>query len=227
MARAKAASVGHNVNGGLSDEDAAALTTHYQLKILEDQRKVDALMVDLRAARGAVNGHFKRMTADLGFTRKEFEAEVISKLNMTEAEYVASERKRDRLHRLAGLKQGEQIDLLDHLADTVDEELAAEADGYRAGKRADDPTPPSHVAPIMHQAWMKGWHKGQEENAMQLGRAQEILAARVPAQGMEPVDPVEADLDEDEEADELEQARKLAESGWTKPSAEEATFPAE
>lgn len=171
------APAGHN-KGPLSEEDAAALTTHYELKIREAQRKVDAIQVDLKSARDVVNGHFKRMTADLGFTRKEFEAEVIEIANKTEAEYLAGERRRARLHRLAGKNPGEQLDLEEVIADTVDDEIAAEAEGYRAGRRADDPTPPSHIAGIMQPAWMRGWHKGQEENGLRLARAAEVLRAR-------------------------------------------------
>jgi hypothetical protein len=168
---------GHN-KPPLSDEDAAALTTHYELKIREAQRKVDAIQIDLKSARDVVNGHFKRMTADLGFSRKEFEAEVIATANMSEAEYLAAERKRARLHRLAGKNPGEQLDLVDAIEDTVDDEIAAEAEGYRAGRRADDPSPPKHIAGIMQPAWMRGWHKGQEENGLRLARAAEVLKAR-------------------------------------------------
>src|SRR5689334_3543446 len=98
--------VGHNSGEPLTDDEASALTIYHQLKLIEAQRKVDALQVDLKAAKGLVSSQFKVMTRDLGFTRKQFETEVIANLEMSEAEYLASERQRDRLHRLAGLKQG-------------------------------------------------------------------------------------------------------------------------
>lgn len=231
MARSKkaTATVGHNSQAPLTDEQKAALVTYYQLKMLETQRKIDALMVDVRAERQALNGQFKRMTADLGFTRKEFESEVLAKLRMSESEFAAAERKRTHLHRLAGLKVGEQLDLEDAIADTADDKASAYQDGYRAGRRADDGIPPKHVAPMFHTDWMAGWHKGQEENILQLKVAEKVIAERAAASPeMTPADPVEADLEdgEDEEVDELEQARRLAESGWTKPTAEEAGFAA-
>lgn len=216
---APAAVAGHNSGAPLSDEDQAALTTYYQLKIIEDQRKVDAIQVDLKAARDKVNGHFKRMTADLHFTRKEFEAEVVEKLNMTAAEYLASEAKRSRLHRLAGLKSGDQLDLItDVLGDTVDDMAAAYANGFRAGRRADDPVVPKEVAPVCHQDWLRGWHDGQAQNIMQLATAETIIAARQkPTVALQPDEPADEDAV-------LEAARKLAESGWTDPTPAETQF---
>ncbi len=182
MARSKkTGGIGHN-SEPLTEEELSALTVHYELKITEAQRTVDAIMVDLKSARDVVNGHFKRMTADLGFTRKEFEAEVITLGRMTEAQYLNHEKKRARLHRLAGRKPGEQLDLVDAIADTVDEALIAEGDGYRAGRRADDPVPPAELSTIFHQDWMRGYHAGQEYNGLQLVKAAEILARPKPGE---------------------------------------------
>lgn len=231
MARAKkidtegsVALPGHN-KPGLTVEEQAALTTHFALRIIADQRKVDAIKVDLDSARSVVNGHFKMISKDLGFTRKEFEAEVIEKLNMTSAEYLSAEKKRDRLHRLAGLKQGEQIDLIDHvLVDTVDEALQAEGDGYRAGRRADDPVPPDTLSTIFHNDWLRGWHAGQEFNGLQLGKAAEILAR--PKPGEMAADPDEEEEEEDPADPEVirKKANALKDSGWTEPTADEAHF---
>jgi hypothetical protein len=171
---------GHNSKTPLTDDEAAALTVYYELKIIEAQRKVDALMVDMKSARDVVNGHFKRMTADLGFTRKDFEAEVIALGQMTEAEYINHEKRRARLHRLAGRAVGEQLDLIEAIDDTVNEALQAEHDGYRAGRRADDPVPPSTLSTIFHQDWLRGWHSGQEFNGAQLIKAHEIIARPKP-----------------------------------------------
>lgn len=216
---------GHNSKVPLTDEEAAALTVYYELKMIEDQRKVDALMVDLKGARDIVNGHFKRMTADLGFTRKEFEAEVIVKGRMTEVEYLNAEKRRTRLHRLAGLKPGEQLDLIDAIKDTADEALIAEQDGYRAGRRADDPTPPSTVSPILHTDWMRGWHMGQGYNGAQLQLAHEILARPKPGEMVAGTDPDEAE--EDGDADDVAAgAQALKDAGWVAPTAEEEQFEA-
>lgn len=205
---------GNNKPPALTDDEAAALTTHYQLKIIEAQRKVDALMVDVKGARDTVNGHFKRMTADLKFTRQDFEREVIAKLNMTEAEYLSSERKRARLHKLAGLAIGEQLDLLDHIADTVDDEIDAEANGYRAGRRADDPIMPKTTHPMFATAWTRGYHKGVEENGALLAKAGEIIAAR-----NKPVMVAEEPEEEPDEDESVEDnVRKLKARGFHKRS---------
>lgn len=229
MARAKKAEAvgpGHNSNGKLTEEEQSALTVHYELKIIEAQRKVDAIQVDLKSARDVVNGHFKRMTADLGFTRKDFEAEVITLGKMTEAEYLNHERRRARLHRLAGRKPGEQLDLVEAIQDTVDEALAAEGDGYRAGRRADDPSPPSTLNTIFHQDWMRGYHAGQEYNGLQLGKAAEILARPKPG---EMAAAPEGESEEEDPADPevvARKARELKEAGWTEPTGDEASFDA-
>lgn len=206
----------------LSEEDQTALTTHYQLKIVEAQRRVDAIQVDLKSARDVVNGHFKRMTADLGVTRQDFEREVIANLNKSEAEYLAAERKRTRLHRLAGLKVGEQLDLLDRIQDTIDDEIDAEANGYRAGRRADDPVPPKTIAPIMHPAWMRGYHRGVEENGRALARAGEIIAAREAKKPELRAETQPQQHDVDPEAQIAEDAQNLINAGWADPAPEEA-----
>lgn len=220
MARARKLppGAGHN-HRDLTDEEAEALGVHHQLAITQEQRKLDAMLVDVSNQRKLVNGNFKRMTADLGYTRKDFQTEVLDKLQMTEAEYRAHVAKVDKLHRIAGLKQGEQLDLIEHvLNDTVDEAAAAELDGYRAGRRADDPVAPSHVAPILHPDWLRGWHAGQEFNVLQLGKAKDILARPKPGEMVE-ADPEDEEEDDDEALDDA--ARKLKASGWTAPTADE------
>lgn len=235
MARAKKkaeggspAPAGHNSKTPLTDDEKSALTVHYELKIIEDQRKVDALLVDLKSARDVVNGHFKRMTADLGFTRKEFEAEVIVLGQLSEVEYRNRERRRAHLHKLAGRKIGDQLDLEDAIKDTVDEALAAEGDGYRAGRRADEPKPPSTLNTIFHQDWMRGYHAGQEFNALQLGKAAEILAR--PKPGEMAAAPDDGDDHEEEDPGDPEVIRRkanaLKDSGWTEPTEDEANFDA-
>jgi hypothetical protein len=215
---------GHNSGEPLSDDEAAALTVYYQLKIIEAQREVAKIKVDLDCARGVVNGHFKRMAADLGFTRKAFETDVIAKLNMTEAEYLHSEAMRTRMHVLAGLKSGEQIDLFKHVGDTVDDEIDAEANGFRAGRRAADPTPPKETAPILHQSWLAGWHRGQAANGEALTKAAAVLEAREAKKpGMRAEDPpAEEEVTEEVIA---KKARKLKKAGWTEPTADETKFP--
>lgn len=215
---------GHNGPAPLTEEEASALTTHYALKLLAQDRVCAIKKAELDTETTARNALFKRVSADLKFTRKEFQAEVLDKLGMTDAEYLNAEKKRDRLHRLAGLKPGEQIDLLTHvLADTADDAANAEADGYRAGRRADDPELPAHVSSMFTSEWMKGWHLGQEFNGMQLSKAAAILARPAPGT-MAP-----ADLDEDEQDDGSPEAlkaaaAKLKDNGWVGPTEQEAEF---
>jgi hypothetical protein len=219
------ATSGHN-KPPLTEDEAGALTVYYELKIIEDQRKVDAKKVELDGLREVVNGHYKRMTADLHFTRKEFEAEVIVKGRMTEVEYLNSEARRSRLHVLSGRKPGEQLSILDAIQDTADEAVAAEQDGYRAGRRADDPTPPSTVSPILHTDWMRGWHMGQEYNGAQLTKAHEILARPKPGTMVAGTDPDETG----DESDELDEdtiaagAKALQKAGWVEPTEAETQF---
>lgn len=227
MARAKRSTPGPHHNGApLTDEEASALVVYYELKIIEDQRKVDAKKVEFDSARDVVNGHFKRMTADLGFTRKEFEAEVVAKGKMTEVEYLNAEARRTRLHKLAGRKVGEQIDLVDVIQDTVNEAVAAEEAGFRAGRRADDPVPPAEVSAILHPDWMRGWHNGQAFNASQLKIAEAVLARPKPGEM------AAAPEDEDEEEDPADpevirrKANALKGSDWMEPTADESSFEA-
>jgi hypothetical protein len=216
------APAGHN-KAPLTDDEASALTTYYALKIIEDQRKAEAKKVELDGAKAVVNGHFKLISKDLGFTRKEFEAEVIEKLNMTDAEYLSSERRRDRLHRLAGLKPGDQLDLLDTLADTVDDAIAAEANGYRAGRRADDPVPPKDISPILHQDWLRGWHEGQAFNGRQLELAMAVLARPKPGE-MAPAPSEDAEEDPADPEVIKRQANALKDGGWVEPRPDETAF---
>lgn len=216
------ATSGHNVTP-LTLDDQIALGVHHQLKITAEQRKLDALLVDVSNQRKVVNGAFKRMTADLGDSRKDFQAEVIDKLQMSPTEYATHLKKVDRLHRIAGLKEGEQIDWLEHVVnDTVDESEAAFQDGYRAGRRADDPAPPSHVSGIMVPKWMEGWHAGQAYNGEQLKRAHEVLAR--PKPGTMAAAPDEDEADEDDEDGIDDEVRRLEKAGWAAPTEAEAKF---
>lgn len=66
--------------------------------------------------------------------------------------------------------------------------LAWEAEGYLAGRRAEDATAPDGCTGDNLQAFMRGYHKGQEENGLALGRAQKIIEARATPNTAEPID---------------------------------------
>lgn len=222
------AEAGHNSNAPLTEEERDALATHFALSIIAKERIAQQKKADYDAAKSDVNGVFKLIKKELGESRKDFERDVLDVMGMSEAEYIAAETKRLRRHQMAGAKPvGAQLDLIDAINDTVDDAISAEAEGYRAGRRADDPVPPSHISSIFLQDWMRGWTRGQEVNCKAEAMAAEILARPKPGELVEGEDP-----DEDEEDDDLDpnsiraQARELAKSSWMEPTADEQTFQA-
>lgn len=218
------APAGHNVGGGLTEEQEEALQTYYELNIRKGVAAVEAAMAVVKEKRNAVNGEFKRMTADLGDTRAEFEI-YLKDIDMNPVEFMAREARRARRHRLGGLVKGAQQDLA--LGDTVDDQVAAEAAGRRAYRAFKDPTPPAEISPILHQDWMRGWQDEQSKVGMQMGMAQEIIDARANAGKLTSEEPEEdAEVDEDPADPEVikAQARKLKDSGWTEPTKEEGVF---
>lgn len=211
------ANIGHN-KAPLTDAEMADLQNYYELKIREAQRKVDVAVANLKLERGVVNGHFKRMTADLKYTRGEFE-EYLARKDLTPAEYKAAEAKRRRMDANGGLPVGAQQDLLAAIegpGDTADEGVLADAAGFIAGHRGDDPKPPGTISPILHPRWMEGWHRGTAEMQASVARAMEIINARAaPKPVLEPDEP-----DDDEGVDPVDaEAKRLKESGWADPDA--------
>lgn len=231
MARAKRVDpgIGHN-HRELTDDEMGALVTSFTTKVIDAQRKVDAIVVDLKSARTVVNGLYKLIKKETGYDRDEFEAEVIANLDKSAEEIIAEQQRRTKLQVLAGLREGEQIDLIDHvLKDTVDDAIAAEAAGYRAGRRADDPQDmPEGINPIFAPDFMRGWVRGQEVNAKAEAMAAEILArpkpgemAAAPEEGAKPIP--EPGTPEHEAA--LRASEKLArESLGLVPTAAEQNF---
>ena len=218
MPREPKAGVGHN-SKPLTDEEKAALQHFHTVQIIEAQRVAAAKKAEYDAASGVVNKAFAALKGDLGYKRKDFE-ENIALLKMTETEFRNHENDRSRRLSLSGLPMGTQLDMF--AGDTVDDALEAEANGYRAGRRADDPKPPEHIAPMFHTDWMRGWTRGQDENAAQFLVAQGVIDARAKA-----ADPKGGLTGEDEDPDEAvkRQARELENAGWTQPTDEEQSFP--
>lgn len=225
MARAKkTAGIGHNAHRDLTDEERGALVTSFTTKLIAAKKEVDLHAAALGSARKVVNGIYKLVAKETGYTRKEFEAEVIANLDKSEEELIASERRRLQLQADAGLRSGEQLDLIARINDTVDDAIAAEAAGYRAGRRADEYKRPDHIDPIFEQDWLRGYTRGQEVNAKAEAMAAEILA-RPKAGEMAADEEPEA---EDEHATDPEVIRKkanaLRDAGWTEPTADEQQF---
>jgi len=221
MAKKSDGGVGHNSGEPLTDDEVAALSQYYSLKIRAQQRKAAEAKTAYDLEREEVNGLFAKVKGDLHYTRKEYE-EVLALQDMTEAEFRHHEAKRTGRLIAGGLPVGKQLELA--LGDTVDDKNEAYQNGYRAGRRADDPVVPDTISPILATDWTKGWHDGQAANAAQLSMAEGILAARAkPAVGLEAEDPEE---EEEEDLHEVAEraARKLKKSGWTEPTPEEASF---
>ncbi|MBI5940124.1 MAG: hypothetical protein HY859_06835 [Caulobacterales bacterium] len=236
MSRASTTMAGKGHNGPpLTDDEIAALQHYYASDIRRKQKAVGEAEAVLKTKRTAVNSSFALVKAHLVYSRKEFE-EVLAAEEMGEREFLVKEAARARRLQLHGLKPGDQVPLD---FDTVTEAMLAEADGYRAGLRDEEPKPPEHVSGILHPDWMRGWHRGDVDAKEKVSLAERILAIwnEQDGSGLEAAD--EDDEDEDEDGDaELEaaaeevdpqeeidrQARKLKEEGWTEPTPEERSF---
>lgn len=168
--------VGHNSKTEITDTETADLMAHFSLKIRAQRHIVEQRKADLEIERDALNALFSSARGELRINRKDFE-NVLALQDMSEAEFREHEAKRLGWMKSAGLPVGTQLELFAE-NETVDDKFDAEANGYRAGRRADDPTPPSFIAPSLRNEWMTGWHRGQEANAEALGRAAAILEKR-------------------------------------------------
>jgi len=177
MARSKPAEIGDNA-GGLTDEERAALITHFVVKIRHQRRKAEEKKAAYDLERGEVNNLFALVKGELQISRKDFER-TLDELEMSEAEFRAYLGKEQNRRVLAGLPVGEQIDLFAHVAkDPADEQAEAHANGYRAGRRGDDGVPPDTLAPVLHQDWLAGWSAAQGEIAAQMAMAEAVLERR-------------------------------------------------
>jgi len=219
----KAGDHGHNSGEPLTDDELAALQHYYADKIRQQQRKADLAKAAYDLERTEVNGLFALVKGDLKYSRKEFE-EVLAAQAKTEAEFRHDEAKRARRFTLHGLPVGTQIDMFS--GDAADDAAEADANGYRAGRRADDPIPPTSLSTMFHQDWMRGWERGQGENLEQFAKANEIIAARAAkAVELQPEAPAAEDGREPEEVI-ADAARKLKREGWAEPTAAESELEA-
>ena len=221
MSRSSTAPIGHN-HRDLNDEEMGALVTSFTTKLIDAKRKEDVLVVDLKSARRTISGIFKLIKKETGYDRGEFERVVIANLDKSEEELVEAARREARLQQQAGLRSGEQLDLIERIADTVDDAIAAEAQGYRAGRRADEPKPPGELNTIFHQDWMRGYTRGQEVNAKAEAMAAEILAR--PKPGEMAAAPEDDEAETDDEAEIEAEVARLEREGWAGPTKEEAEF---
>lgn len=215
--KSKTPEPGHN--SGLTDEEVAALQHHFSIKIREQQRKAAIAKATYDSERDGVNKLFSSARGELGINRKEFE-EVLALQDMTEAEFLNHERKRHGRMLAQGLPVGTQMDLFPK-ADAADDQARAHADGYRAGRRADDPIPPDHVASVFGADWMRGWEEGQAENMKQFTLAGEVIARREADKNKGKVVLEEEPAEQDEEAGIDADLKALEAKGWTQPTSDE------
>lgn len=225
MARSnKTPGPGHNVV--LTDDETQALEAYYQQKIKAAQADLEVALSVVKTKREAVNSLFAGVKQDLKTSRKDFE-DLLAKLSMPAAEFMAFWTKLSARYQRNGLPVGAQQELFPTTGDTADDQGAAHAAGLRSGRNGDDPTPPKEIASVLHQDWLAGWHEGQKELFMQLEKADGILAKLKQAAG----ELTEGDGEDDENLDPEdiedaldEEARRLKASGWAKPSEEETSF---
>jgi len=214
MARKPTPGAGHNsATEPLTDDELAALQHHYAHRIRVQQRKADEAKAAYDLERTEVNGIFALVRGDLKYSRKEFE-EVLAAQDKTEAEFRHDEAKRARRFTLHGLPVGTQIDMFS--GDAADDAAEADANGYRAGRRADDPIPPTSLSTMFHQDWMRGWERGQAENLAQFAKANEIIAARKAASEVVETVGDEPATDDGRDPDEVidDEARALRKSSF-------------
>lgn len=211
-------------NGPPTDEEMAALNAYFSTSIRRQQRKADEAKAAYDAERTEVNSLFALVKGELKYSRKEFQ-EVLAAQDMSEAEFLHAETKRHARFLINGLPVGAQLDMFATPRDTADEAAMAEANGYRAGRRGDDPTPPKEVSPILHPDFMRGWSRGQDEVGKQFIAGQEILKARTNKGKLTAEDP-DPEPEEDEADPEVvkAKARKLKAAGWTEPTSAETEF---
>lgn len=220
----KAADGDHNLMG---EDDQQALLIHHFDKLRQQEAKCAEKKAEYDAERSALNDLFSLAKADK-FSRKELQA-LLDDSKAIRRDLVAEEERRSQLRSWLGLPAGSQGDLFASTPQEAKDELAFEGDGYAAGLRGVEGSPPDTVPARFVQAWMRGYHDGQEKLAWGLAaagrvidRRTDIAAQAVPLQPEPEVEPEE----QDEEAAELEAATKLVESGWTQPTGDEASFEA-
>lgn len=160
-----------NEDGGQSipnrtEKDEENLFIHHLDRLRAQGAKVAAAKAVMDAERATLTDLFRDAKTD-GFARKELQS-ILDDSKATRRDLVEEEERRAKLRVWAGLPAGAQPDLFG-LPSPARDEIDAEAEGYQAGLRGDDPKPGDHISPNYHQAFMTGWHKAQERRAMAIG----------------------------------------------------------
>ena len=214
---------GHNGPEPLTEEEQEALQLHHELKVRAQMKKADVAKAAYDLEKNEVNALVKMACAEMNVLAGDFRDYLADK-NLDAVEYRKKATARALLRKRGGMPDvnGQYTLELPTQADTVTDKQMAYDDGFRAGKRADDPLPvPQHISPIFHGDWGAGWSDGQADNVLKLGIAAKVLErlakpAPAPAAALDPDAPLDTDALDDE-------ARKLRRSGFmdTTPTANE------
>lgn len=129
-------------------------------KLRTQANRVAIKKAELDAERSVMNDMFGQAKQD-GFKRKELQA-ILEDGAASRRDLVAEEERRAQLRSWAGLPAGTQADLFS-TPTLAQDELFAEGQGYTAGLRGDDSTLPDHIAPNHGDAFLRGYHAGQEK----------------------------------------------------------------
>lgn len=169
----KDAKPGDNAAAMLRAEEAQFLSFLARIRPKLAEKAIIKTQLDEKAAE--ITEIF-RLAKAAGFERKELQG-ILDDLGAKKANHPEKEARRVRFRRWVGLPVGESDELKASTPDEVKDAMWWEAEGYRAGIRADEPKPPEGCSPRMDQAWMKGYHNGQTRNAWALSEANPTLSA--------------------------------------------------
>lgn len=210
---------GHNSGKQpLSKEDHAALLQHHVGKLRAQLAEIEKLKGPYDAARSTFTDLINGAKSDLGksYTRKRLTG-LLEDVGARLRDLAKEEEQRCQDRIALGLPvYGIQQDLFGGAGETLPQEskdeIAWEAEGYRAGRRVDERKAPEGCPPRMDQSWLKGYDRGAAETAKLFTRAGELAK---PAAEPEPEEP-EPEFDADAEA------RKLKRSGFLDTTEAEA-----
>ena len=166
-------------SGKMTDAEREALFNHHLAKLRGATAEVDKARAVLSEKQGVLSDFYRAAKVDdRRWTRKLLQ-EVVEKTGgkTSRRDVLAEEAARQQAFLWAGLPIGAQPDLFDGVPAAAKDELEWGAEGYLAGRRADERKPPADCpAGGCTQEWLKQYDEGQAYNARQ-------LAMLKPAQG--------------------------------------------
>ncbi len=199
-------------------DDRADLLVHHLTRIRLERVDLDNLQTAAKEAKAKVTDKqatitdmFHEAKADTRLDREDIEWALNA---MTGGGRRLIKHQRDRAFICEVLGYPYQPDMLpdeDKTPAEARDEIDWNTDGFLAGRRAGEPTPPKDCPERFCQAWMDGYHTGQAKNGEALTRAKVVIEAR----NKPIVDPSEdEEHDEEEELDEA--AKRLKSSDFMK-----------